>query len=82
MKKLVLLSQLAVFKDICPGYRIRDTTEPGAKLSKEARRHAPCAMAGLFLTLVTQNLRQVKQLRDYETRLLAQYQYYLQVRTA
>jgi len=41
VKKLVLLSQLAVFKDICPGYRIRDTTEPGAKLSKEARRHAP-----------------------------------------
>ena len=57
VKKLVILSQLAVFKDICPGYRIRPPSEEerGVKVSKE-----------------------VRQLREYEARLLAEYQFYLQ----
>ncbi|KAI9796638.1 MAG: hypothetical protein M1833_006078 [Piccolia ochrophora] len=40
IKKLALLTQLAVYKDIIPGYRIRPFTEEemGAKLSREVRR--------------------------------------------
>eukprot|EP01052_Picozoa_sp_SAG31_P016458 SAG31_NODE_1092_length_9957_cov_10.569284_2_plen_866_part_00 len=57
VKKLVILSQLAVFKDICPGYRIRPPSEEeqNMKVSKEVRK-----------------------LRGYEARLLAEYQFYLQ----
>lgn len=40
IKKLALVTQLAVFKDVIPGYRIRPITESdmGEKLSKEVRR--------------------------------------------
>ena len=37
VKKLVLLSQLAVYKDVVPGYRIRHVGEEQTLLSKEVR---------------------------------------------
>jgi len=38
VKKLLLLSQLAVFKDIIPGYRISHVDNPDVHLSKEVRQ--------------------------------------------
>ncbi|KAI9826380.1 MAG: hypothetical protein M1832_000297 [Thelocarpon impressellum] len=40
IKKLALATQLAVYKDVIPGYRIRPVSdeEPGVKVSKEVRR--------------------------------------------
>ncbi|KAL1872017.1 hypothetical protein VTK73DRAFT_1719 [Phialemonium thermophilum] len=40
VQKLCLVTQLAVYKDVIPGYRIRPASEapPGEKLSKEVRR--------------------------------------------
>jgi nucleolar complex protein 3 len=40
IKKLALLTQLAVYKDIIPGYRIRPLTEAeaGVKVTKEVRQ--------------------------------------------
>lgn len=39
IRKLCIVTQLAIYKDVIPGYRIRPSTEdpPGAKLSKEVR---------------------------------------------
>lgn len=39
IRKLCIVTQLAIYKDVIPGYRIRPATEdpPGAKLSKDVR---------------------------------------------
>ena len=72
--KLALTTQLFLFKDIIPGYRIREMEERAGVMVR-AELHEISSKALIIHSL--QLSKEVKKTRSFESTLLAEYQLYL-----
>lgn len=77
VKKLLILSELAVYKDLAPGYRItvHHEDDPKVKVLSSYINSLILRMSNILFWKISKD---VKKLREFEATLLAAYQKYLQ----